>query len=339
MSVLSPGQWYQVPNTAMASIEPSTWPVGTSGPESKVIAWTSFVVDPRSSRVHSLANGGHNDYSGNEVDVLSLEVSAPSWSQAVAPTPNSQLTNCQSYYGDGRPASRHSYYGVTFNEPGDRFMLFGGAHWCERGGFHTAVSSFNIASGTWSPSGAHPGLPDTFTGVPAFAAVPSSGDVYMARNFRLARWNRGTNTVSTLSPAGNAPYGDEAMSAYDSTRGRILFLGGLNNDRHVYTLATNSFTQVSLSGANGSSVTQPAGAALLYVPAIDHFLARLDDAGGTVYQIHPESFVVSTFATSGGGSVPATINGPYNKFLYVPRLRGIVYVPAYDKNAWFLRVH
>jgi hypothetical protein len=338
VSALAPGQWYQIPNTAMKSVEPSPLPAAFTGPESKVIAWTSFVVDTRTSKVYSLANGGHNDYSGNEVDVLNLEVGTPAWAQVLAPTPNSKLTNCQSYYSDGRPASRHTYYGVTFNEPGDRFMLFGGAHWCEHGGFHTATSSFNVASGSWNGSAAHPSIPEAFSGVAAFTVIPSSGDVYMARNFKLGRWNRSANTVTTLNPSGPTPYGDSAMSAYDSTRGRILFLGGLNNDRHVYTLASNSFVQISLSGSNASSVLA-SEAALVYVPAIDRYLVRLGGAGGTVYQIHPETFAVSTLATSGGGSVPATINGPYNKFLYVPRLGGVIYVPAYDKNAWFLRVH
>jgi hypothetical protein len=37
--------------------------------------------------------------------------------------------------------------------------------------------------------------------------------------------------------------------------------------------------------------------------------------------------------------VPSTLNGPYNKFLYVPQLQGVIYVPQYDSNAWFLRLH
>jgi hypothetical protein len=340
VNALAVGQWYQIPNTALSSVEPSPLPAAYTGPESKVIAWTSFVVDTRTSKVYSVANGGHNDYSGNEVDVLNLDTAQPGWSQVLAPTPNSQLTNCQSYYGDGRPASRHTYYGVTFDEASDRFMLFGGAQWCYGGGFHRAVSSFNIGAKSWSSSGTHPSLPDTLAqGVPAVTMVPASGDVYVARSFMLARWNRAANTIVTLSPSGPVPYGHETMSAYDSTRGRILYLGGLNDDRHLYTVATNSFTQVNLGGSNAGSVSGVGGGALVYVPAIDRFLMRRSGAGATVYQIDPSTFEVTTFATSGGGSVPSTINGPYNKFLYVPRLRGVVYVPAYNGNAWFLRVH
>jgi hypothetical protein len=55
--------------------------------------------------------------------------------------------------------------------------------------------------------------------------------------------------------------------------------------------------------------------------------------------IDPDTFAVTQLATTGGGSVPSTLNGPYNKFLYVPRLGGAVYVPSYSGNAWFLRLH
>ena len=78
---------------------------------------------------------------------------------------------------------------------------------------------------------------------------------------------------------------------------------------------------------------------MFYVPAIDRYLIRFDSAGGTVYQVDAASFAVTTFTTTNGGSIPSTQNGPYNKFLYVPRLGGAVYVPSYTGNVWFLRIH
>jgi hypothetical protein len=78
---------------------------------------------------------------------------------------------------------------------------------------------------------------------------------------------------------------------------------------------------------------------MFYVPAFDRFLVRKAGAGATVYMIDPENFEVTTLATTGGDSIPATQNGPYNKFLYAPRLGGAVYVPSYSGNAWFLRLH
>src|SRR5262245_16101730 len=205
VSTLAVGQWYQIPNTSMSSVAPSPTPAGNTGPQSKVIAWTSLVVDTRTSKVYSVANGGHNDYSGNEVDVLSLEVDQPAWSQLLAPTPNAQLSNCQLYYSDDRPASRHTYYGATLNEFNDPIMLSGGASWCVSGRFFAGISSYNITANAYSPSATHGTLPNGFVGLPSFSLDPATGDVYAFNNFNYGRWNRSSNTFSTLNPSGNGP--------------------------------------------------------------------------------------------------------------------------------------
>jgi hypothetical protein len=64
---------------------------------------------------------------------------------------------------------------------------------------------------------------------------------------------------------------------------------------------------------------------------------RRGNAGGEVFQVDPVTYAVAPFGTTGGAAIPATMNGPYNKFLYVPRLGGCVYVPTYRGNAWFLK--
>lgn len=346
MAGMAIGEWRQVPNTVMSSIEPSTIPSGITGPRSKVDTWTSFAVDTRTSKVYSAANGGHNDYSGNEVDELDLELDSPVWTNKIPPTPNNMLgNNCDSYYADGRPVSRHSYYGVTFNEVNDRIMLFGGAHWCQGGGFHNAISSYNIGANTWSPSNTHGSVPGTFNGVAAYALDPLTGNVYGSRGGNFGRWNRSANTFTTLTPTGDRPQGDESPSAMDTTRplganpiGRMLIVAGNSGDRHLYTISTNSFTTITLTGPNAAQASDSSQAGMVYVAAIDRYLIRRDGAGGAVYQVHPSTFEVTPFVTTGGASVPSTLR-PYNKFLYVPRLRGVVYVPSYSGNAWFLRVH
>lgn len=79
--------------------------------------------------------------------------------------------------------------------------------------------------------------------------------------------------------------------------------------------------------------------ALTYVAALDGYLIRLGTAGGTVYHVNAATFETTAFPTTGGTAVPSTENGPYNKFLYVPRLKGCVYVPSHSTDTWFLRVH
>ena len=347
VNALAMGQWYEIPNTAMVSVDGAH----PAGAWSKVIAWTSFVVDTRTSKVYSVANGGHNDYSGNEVDVLDLERAQPVWTEVLAPTPDAQRTNCSAYYADGRPTSRHTYYGVTFNEFDDRIMLLGGAWSCSGGGWFHATSSYNIGANSYSAAGTHPDQSGAFgiTGIGAAVANPFTGDIYLNVNQKYGRWNRSSNTfTSDLSPTGQPSSGSDSLTAFDTSRGRIFILGGQQGDHHLYTLSTNSVAAAALSGANASDVANVGQAAMVYVAALDRFLVRKAGAGGTVYQINAATFEVTTLVTTGGASVPSTVNGPYNKFLYVPRLNGAVYVPCYSVdpglscatgNAWFLRLH
>jgi len=305
----------------------------------KADAWNSLVVDPVTSRVYNVAAGGHNDYAGNEVEYLDLNKAVPNWVLALAPTPNSQLSNCGSYYGDGRPAARHSYYGITYSPEGRRIFLLGGAHWCERGGFHDAISSYNLDSNTYSSSSAHGSWDTEGAIVPGCCADPSTGDVYVLHNWKIGRWRPRTNTwTGNLNASGPSSYGEYTCSAYDSTRGRAFFLGGSSGTNHTYTPATNAMAAVTLNGS-AAGVVKGDERGMVYVPAIDAFLVRSRGSGGTVYRINAGTFECTALATTGGGSVPSTTNGPYNKFLYVPQLRGVIYVPTYDGNAWFLRLH
>jgi len=282
-----------------------------------------------------VANGGHSDYSGNEVDELNLEVEQPAWVQRLAPTPNSQVQQGP-YYADGRPAARHTYYGVTLDTFGDRIMLFGGSQW--QNGFSTnALSSYNIAANSYNVAGTHPNIPGHNLDS-AVAVNPLTGDVYYMMDFSLRRWNRSSNSWTQLTPTGSSPAGHQASSAMDSSRGRILILGGSTPDHHLYTIGSNAWSAVTVAGANAADVLGAAQDAMVYVPETDRFLMRKGNAGGTVYEIHPTTFEATTFPTTGGASIPSTQNGPYNKFLYVPRLNGVVYVPAYSGNVWFLRV-
>jgi hypothetical protein len=132
----------------------------------------------------------------------------------------------------------------------------------------------------------------------------------------------------------------------DTTAGRqrILFVGGcgsfcgFNPDHHLYTIASNAWSTVTITGVNATDVMTANQDAMVYVPDIDRFLVRKGGAGGAVYQINPTTFEATAYPTTGGASIPATQNGPYNKFLYVPRLGGVIYVPTYDGNAWFMKI-
>lgn len=172
----------------------------------------------------------------------------------------------------------------------------------------------------------------------AFAVCKDSrnGSIYLFGNFQIARWSPTTNLLSVLTTTGGI-YANETACAFDSLRNRFFLVGGKQAEHHTYSPDTGTLTPVTLSGMTGS--VSHGDLAMHYVPALDTFLVRGADAGGAVATVNPSTFEVGSFPTTGGASIPGTLNGPFNKFLCTPRLRGCVYVPTYDGNAWFLRTH
>jgi hypothetical protein len=303
------------------------------------------VADYRTSIAYSVANGGHWGYGGNEVDALKLETENPQWVEVLASTSNADIIVDSPYYADGRPTATHTYYGVWLNEFEDRLMFNGEPWYGDPGTDLYTLNSYNIGSNSYSPAGTHPNVPFRGYGS-SYTLDPATGDAYVTWNGQMSRWNRNSNTWTSLGATGTVPGGGQ-QSAFDSTRRRILIVGsnpygGVDNG--YYTVASNSWTSNVLTGSVASAILSRQQGGMFYVPALDKYLVRFVDAGGTVYQIDASTFESTTFPTNGGSSIPTSgsatgPNGPYNKFLYLPRLGGAVYIPTYAGNAWFLRLH
>ncbi len=337
------GEWRQISGTALSSapINVKTYPtLGATGPASKTVAWTGYAIDGRDGSVYSAANGGHGDYAGNEVNRVRLMDNVPAWVEVKSSTASSQVVACRSHYADGRPTSRHTYYGSIFNEVRGRTMTLGGSRYGD--GYNTPTfDGFSVAGGDWDPAGTYPSVPSSAAGSQgcAYAGARSKGDVYVFCGWSIDRWNNATNTWTKLIGS-SAIYGQGAASAHDSLRNSILVVGGTNNEHHIYDIATNKVTAISFSGTAGASIASSGtGNGMVYDPLLDAYLLRTGAAGGTVYKINAQTFAVDVLATTAGSSVPASTNGVWSRFLYVPTLKGVVYFPTFTGNAWFLRTN
>jgi hypothetical protein len=333
------GEWRAIPNTAMSSapMVVKTYPsLGNTGPSAKVIAWTGFAVDTRDSSIYSAANGGHSDYAGNEVNRLSLSDNAPTWTEPRASTSVSQIVPSNSHYADGRPASRHTYYGSMINEGRNRAMLVSGSVYGSGSSLNT-VDGFNLAANDWDAAQTYSSIPSSLSEVmgAAMALHKSTGDIYAFAWSNVLRWSSASNTWSTRlnTVSFNGQY---AASAVDTKRNRVLLVGGGSNIAATYDVAANTMQAVSLSGSAAGSVMGE-GNGMVYDPLLDAYLVRVRNSGGTVYRINAATFAVDALPTTAGAAIPASTNGVYTRFLYVPKLKGIVYFPSYDGNFWFLR--
>jgi hypothetical protein len=330
------GEWRQIANSALSSAPRAVSASGNTGPQSKVIAWTSFIIDTRNSAIYSAANGGHHDYAGNEVNRIGLLDGAPRWTEPRASTPMSQISDDVSHYADGRPTSRHTYYGAVMNEVRNRAMVVGGGIWGNGNGT-SAVDGFNLSSNDWDAKGSYANAPSEYTSAfgNAVAQHRATGDIYVFGGFAVARWSNASNSWSRLL-SGVSTYGQSSASAMDTARNRILVVGGENNDRGLYNVASNTMTNVSFTGPNAGDVGGTANG-LVYDPGLDVYLLRKAGAGNTIYRINAQTFYVDTLPNTNGSSVPSSTNGVYRRFLYVPQLKGVVYFPSYSGNGWFIR--
>lgn len=342
------GEWREIQGSSMAlsPISVVTFPaLSVLGPRGKIDAWNGLAIDTRDGSVYSPANGGHLDYAGNEVNRIGLMDNAPKWSEIKAATPVAQIVANAAHYADGRPTSRHSYYGVLMNEKKNRIITVSGARWGDGYSPGGVVDGFNLTSKDWDQAGTFPDGPiSDFGPYNAWTMVDetATGDLYAFANFSVLQLNNVSNTwVRKVS--NSAIYGQYAASAFDTKRRRILVAGGNANDHGVYDLTTNTTARITFSGPQANAMIGDTGNGMIYEPTLDVYLLRKQDAGGTVYRINAENFSVDLMPTSGGARIVSTVfgaaGGVWRRFLYVPKLKGIVFYPLYDSNMWFLRTH
>jgi hypothetical protein len=172
---------------------------------------------------------------------------------------------------------------------------------------------------------------------PAIVEQKSTGDIFVFASWNVIHWSNASNTW-TRELVGTSTYGQYAATAHDSRRDRILIVGGTGNDHATYTPATKSLQSVTFTGL-GASVIGGNGNGMVYDPQLDAYLLRTPGAGSTVYKIDAQTFNVSVLPTTGGSGVQTAQNGVWKRFLYIPALKGIAYVPSYTDSIWFLRTY
>ena len=343
--------WREITGSAMADSPPSVNPGRASGVIGAIIdAWNNLSIDTRSSRVWSLYNGGHDDTHENGARYLDLALDSPVWVEVLASNAAADFTiPCNAaYYSNGRPVSRHSYYGQQFIESRNRAMCFGVGAGSTAGNAFLKVEGYDCnATGTSGidPPGTYPDLPSFGTDM-ACCKNPTTGDVYVfAYNNAVYKWTNATNTWSSAH-VGFPPDTQYASAAYDTSRNVIFLTNAVG--AWTFNPATGAFTSRTLTGSYTAQVGTIQGA-LAYVPETDKFYMRVKsgnaaEGGANIYVIDPSTWATSLLGTTGGTGIPVgfgTLGGgaPYGRLLYVPVYSGLVWIPRYSSNAWFLRTH
>lgn len=367
------GQWREIPGSSINALAPThvarTLSGGTAvvGASSRLDAWCGLSIDTRSSKVWAAANGGHGDYYGNEVVRIDLLADAPAWVEWFAGSSGNVVDNVTgpssdhpelARYRDGLPTSAHSYYGQQFIERHNRALRLGGSMAPYGSGWQD-VEAFDVtvAKGVngWDPLRTYPpvfGSPGWTPSI-GFCACkdPATERIYVVQAPALRRFTPSTSGVGgTWDNFGNLPLalnsGALGATAVDTKRNRLLWIHGYGpNNPYTCDLASGAWTsrEHPASAAKTALDALSPSLGMVYVPSLDAFLVRANAAGPTVYRIDAETLAVSYLAVSGGDGVPrgavlTAEEGVYNRWLNVPQLRGVVYFPRANANAWFLQL-
>ena len=341
------------------------------GTPARMDAWCGLSVNTRNSKVWSLANGGHGDYYGNEACTIDLMADAPAWVEWLAGSSGNVIQTAADVpdgtsptyarYLDGKPSSRHSYYGQQFLERQNRALTLGGSI-CPRGSAFENVEGFDVTlrqgSNAWDPAGTFgfalggvyggwtPSIGWCVCKDPVTECIYTIAAPYIRRFTPAAGGVGGTwNILGALPNSMNSAA--LGATAVDTRRHRLLWVKGYGpNAAMSCNLATGGWTETAFPASEAKADFEGLSRSIgmVYVPQIDKFLARASAGGPKVYVIDPVTFAVTYLATTGGNSVPLSAalsneQGVYNRWLYLPAMSGVAYFPYSGSNAWFLRLY
>jgi hypothetical protein len=345
-------EWRELSSSSLSLVTP-TYNPNSKPLNSRLDTWCGLGIDTSRNAIWSLANGGHDDWNGNEVYKFDLTANAPAWVEWLAGDSSLSSPHNAARYPSGRPSSCHTYFCNAYVPQRDRVIRFGATAAATVGNTFPAVDGWSpsVAQGVngWDASSAYPDVTGADLTEWPVAVDPATGNVFVfMTNNSVRRWQESSNTWSEVN-VGFPPASFIARpAAYDTTRDRILvWASSSGNAPYTFDPATGTFTSRTLTGAAASAVlAMTVGPGMVYVPAIDAYLVRRGRiSGGTVYRVDASTFEATELSTTGGGSIPTTpdISGSpenvYGKWLYCPDYGCVIYVVGAATNVWALRVH
>ncbi|MDT3680099.1 MAG: hypothetical protein ROZ64_14830 [Burkholderiaceae bacterium] len=338
--------WYNIPDSALSAAVPATPVPGQ--PRNRINAWNGLAADRAHSRLYSAANGGHGDYSGNEVCEIDLSADKPKWRMLREPTPAEYIVRSLSgdihdYYRDDRPASTHTYYALHFLASRNAVFKFSaGSLWGSGGQANWKTDAFSLKNNDWHPPGTWPEVvPGSHRGVTARAicADPYSDEVYVAAPGEIRRFDprRGEYEILAKWP-NNSSSVSARPCAIDVERKRIVFFGDayrMPDGGLLYDIKTNELREIRFSGANVADVLALKYNAAWYDERSGRFLLKTRK-GADLYSVDPLTFQVAALETFDGTNIPDAANGVHTRWQWLPALGGYAYYPEYRSGIWFL---
>ncbi len=348
---LLPGEWYEVPASALTRYKPDPEPPGLGGYGGLTGAWNGGAFDVARD-LFIIWGGGHSDYSGNEI--YAFDVNTLSWSRLTEPTPASEIDvpiqdpdKC--VYLDGRPRSLHSYDSLEVI-PGLGFCIGGkGAYpdgavcnkqfWC-----NDFSKQSNAMAGWYRPPGLNILGPFNYQSV----NYDSLTNVLYQSGKNQGGWQRlyaldlnaDVPAWKILSKAGNAPASVGDVAAIDRVN-QILLVVGKKGQLYWDLTASGVWSPTS----NYDSITGPRIVADARAPGLEwdevnqKFIAWVGGTSTYAYDFLTNSWRVCSQSPLNitSPSAPES-NGTYGRFQYVPSKNAYVLYNQVEANVFLYRL-
>jgi hypothetical protein len=341
--------WSTVAATArIRNVLPNPYPGGTDS-SGIIAAWGGATVDTTRQELQILAQGGHNDYHGNEVYVLPLNTASPAWARVSNPR---YSFGGGSTMDDGSPAATHGRSFLTYAANVDRTFIGAMSGWAPLGNSSADVYAFNRATNTWQARA--DGLVDQGHEAGGAEYDPVTGHVWIVGAQAVV-------SVSRFDPVQNrhTPYTSTLVQGYVGStaiapsRRILMYLNGHlvdHNGTFRWFDMSNPTAGWRLPAAVSGTPLRTEGPALRWHEASGSFIGW---GGGTsLFRLTPPANLVtgtwvwSQVAPAGGNSVTpsaAAGAGTWGRFNIVENLGGsgrdcIVLINSIDQATYVYKL-
>jgi hypothetical protein len=330
IEALSPGQWYEIPNTHLADVAASPSPGGGIG--GIIGAWSSGAYDTKRNRL-IVFGGGHGDYAGNEIYAFSMV--SFTWKRlnnpSAFPPGDEDNASFSQQHPDGAPISRHTYDYLEYVPSVDRFFVGGGSGLWKDGQHeddHTYL--FNFDTLEWSSNYDK----DPSYGIGSTSALGPDGRVWQHGAYGdtavLAAFDATTGKWTRYAFY-NAWIGYGRTAEIDPIANKYVLIG--EGDLRIWDLnnPNQQHTQPSTTGAAPPTLHHPGVA---WDPNAKKIVVW--QGGAMVYSLDVPTLHWTSTTSTGVNTTPpdAASAGTNGRWRYVPSLKLFVVVNSVNGNVF-----
>lgn len=316
---------------------------GWTGQKAVVEAWGDVALDTRRKKIVIEGMGGHSDYQGNEryeLDLATLTWSRVTMPSVFQPWPSSGVLP------DGKPESRHGYYGFEFvqgaDEASDGYFL-GGTYAGPNAGVGRLF--WRQGAGEWGQVSV---VNDNWQNTANLIAADAlSGRVYIKAPLGLFDATETTSGWEVVRRHSNFWItGNDYTDAYagmeiDQAARRIVYIGG--GVSRVYNITTPGSVTMELNPSWGYN--QPSASDLIAFtgPGVDYdsttqkLVAWIGN--GRIFTIDAVQKTITESQAVVQGTLSQPANGVFGRWVYVAAYGSFVGIPRASGPITVYRVH